>query len=228
MTNPQQTYRDQLFDAVMGSRPQSILDVGCGQGDFLSRVAERECIGVGLDPDENRAAELIARGIDARIGYAESLPFPNESFDCIVMEYVPHHLANLPQALCEAVRVARRGIFILDTWCDTALPSQRAAFALDGWFKLIDRRTGMIHNDCLAVSEFLAPLAGVNGLAFDYACRLVIAPQPLAEVVEEARQYLAKIGNDPALTGELDRILDGARRDGLTYPGALLMFIRKG
>ena len=188
---------------------------------------ERGCIGTGLDPDEERVAELVARGIDARIGHAESLPFPDESFDCIVMEYVPHHLADLPQALCEAVRVARRAIFILDTWYDTALPGQRPALALDGWFKTIDRRTGMIHNDCLPVAEFLAPLAGVKGLAFDYTYRLVIARQPLGEVMEEARRYLVKVGNDPALTSELDGILDDARGDGLTYPGGLFISIRK-
>lgn len=228
MDSPEQRYRRRFFESVTALQPASVLDLGCGDGALLRQLAEHGCDAVGLERDEAQVARLVATGVKAKAGRAESLPVADASFDCVVMQYSAHHIEDLAAGLREAVRVARRGVFALDPWYDRSLPSQRVALALDAWFKRIDRRTGMVHNDCLAIDDFVAPLAGVAGLSFDYGHRLVLAPWPLAEAEAEARAYLAKVANDAALTQQLDAILDEARRDGLTRDGALFVAIHKG
>jgi ubiquinone/menaquinone biosynthesis C-methylase UbiE len=227
MVTPEQAYRRQFFDRLMATSPAAVLDVGCGDGALLRQLADHGVAGVGLERDEQHVARLASAGQEARSGRAESLPFADGSFDCVVMQYSAHHIEDLAAALREAVRVARRAVLALDPWYDTTQASQRPALALDGWFKRIDRRTGMVHNDCLSVADFMAPLAGRADLTFDYGFRLVLAPWPLAEAEAEARECLAKVGNDAGLAQQLEAILRDARRDGLTRDGALFVTIGK-
>jgi hypothetical protein len=77
------------------------------------------------------------------------------------------------------------------------------------------------------VTDFLEPLAAADRLAFDYAQRVVLMPQPLAEAEAEARRYLAKVPPDVALQHRLDEILQAAHRDGISWDGALFVIIRK-
>ena len=65
-----------------------VLDVGCGTGFWVQRLAERADLCVGVEPDPmllERAQERLRetpRG-DAVRGSAEHLPFQNDSFDVI-------------------------------------------------------------------------------------------------------------------------------------------------
>lgn len=84
---------------------ERVLDVGCGTGE-LSRVlaAETDGLVVGVDRDRH----LLARTpVPAVQGDALSLPFPDDSFDCVVCQAL---LINLPDpgvAVREFSRVAR-------------------------------------------------------------------------------------------------------------------------
>jgi SAM-dependent methyltransferase len=227
-TPPEAAYRQQFLDTVMRFAPGSVLDVGCGDGAFLRQAAQRGCRVAGLEPDAAHVAALRSAGIEVQAGRAEALPFADGSFDCVSMQYSPHHLENLAAALREAVRVARTAVVALDPWYDTSLASQRVALGFDRWFKAIDRRTGMIHNDCLALGDFVAPLSDLGGLAFDGGHRLVLASWPVQEAEAEARAALDKVAREPAFAQRLDALLDDARRDGLTRDGALLFTARKG
>ncbi|MBI4370945.1 MAG: class I SAM-dependent methyltransferase [Elusimicrobia bacterium] len=55
-------FRAFLADAPAGTR---VLDVGCGEGQFLRLARERGCPGVGFDWDERRTARARAAGLDA-------------------------------------------------------------------------------------------------------------------------------------------------------------------
>jgi SAM-dependent methyltransferase len=225
---PEAAYRQQFLDTVMRFAPASVLDIGCGDGAFLRQAAQRGCKVAGVEPDAAHVAALQSAGIEVQAGRAEALPFADGSFDCVTLQYSPHHLENLAVALREAVRVARTAVVALDPWYDMSLASQRAALAFDRWYKEIDRRTGMIHNDCLALDDFVAPLSGVADLTFDCAHRLVLSAWPLHEAEAEARAYLDKVAQEPTFTRRLDAMLEDARRDGLTRDGALFFTARKG
>ena len=88
---------------------QRVLEVGCGTGLVLSRVAPvaKSATGVDLSPRMLDAAR--ARGLDVREGSATDLPFPNESFDVVCSFKVLAHVPDLRRALSEVSRVLAPG-----------------------------------------------------------------------------------------------------------------------
>lgn len=90
-----------------------VLEVGCGTGLILKRVAAvaREATGVDLSPGMLRAAQ--ARGLDVREGSATALPFVDASFDVSYSFKVLAHIPDWDACLAEMVRVTRPGGHII-------------------------------------------------------------------------------------------------------------------
>lgn len=95
--------------ALEGMEAKSALDIGTGTGVFAEAFARLGLFAVGLDPRADRLEVARAKVKGARFveGRAESLPFPEGSFDLAFFGLSLHHLDPLP-ALREAARVARR------------------------------------------------------------------------------------------------------------------------
>lgn len=86
-----------------------VLEVGCGTGLLLERIATfaRRAEGVDLSPGMlERARE---RGLTVREASATSLPYPDESFDVTCSFKVLAHIEDIRGALREMTRVTRRG-----------------------------------------------------------------------------------------------------------------------
>jgi 2-polyprenyl-3-methyl-5-hydroxy-6-metoxy-1,4-benzoquinol methylase len=75
-------------------QPGKLLDVGCGNGDFLLWMQELgwEVEGIELDPIAAKIA--IDRGLRVRIGRIEEADFPPANFDAITMSHVAEHFSN--------------------------------------------------------------------------------------------------------------------------------------
>lgn len=102
--------RELVFDAVTEVGPASVLEVGCGQGELAERI--RQEIGaevVAIDQSERMVELARARGVDARLGDVQDLPFPDESFDVAVAAWMLYHVADLDRGLREVARVLRPG-----------------------------------------------------------------------------------------------------------------------
>jgi SAM-dependent methyltransferase len=226
---PNAVYRREFFDSVMEEAPSSLLDVGCGDGALLKAIAACGCRAHGVDTDEPGIAKLRADGLSAEAAPAEALPFPEASFDVVAFSYTTHHLADLPRAFGEALRVARKAVLILEGWYDTAVPSQRVAEAYDLWSKTIDRRLGMVHNPLPTAAGIFALCSPMADLGrFDYAQRLILAPWPLGDVRRNADAQLTALGEvDPQIMAGLERILGDAARDGISRDGALMIRIAR-
>ena len=79
------------------------LEVGVGTGRFALPLGIRQ----GVDPSPVMAQVALQRGIEVKLGQAESLPYPDQSFDCLLMVTTICFVDNLDQALREAYRVLR-------------------------------------------------------------------------------------------------------------------------
>jgi len=98
------------FAAVAESKPARILDVGCGPGDLTERFVRELGADVKAIDTSPRMVELTrARGVDAQIADAESLPFGDGELDCVFAGWVLYHVPDLDRALAECARVLRPG-----------------------------------------------------------------------------------------------------------------------
>jgi ubiquinone/menaquinone biosynthesis C-methylase UbiE len=105
--------RSALLVNAAGVEPGArVLELGCGTGEYTERIARTGAFLVALDlvPDLLRVAASRALPTTTQLvlGDAESLPFPDSSFDAVVGNAVLHHL-RLDSALDEIRRVLRPG-----------------------------------------------------------------------------------------------------------------------
>ena len=90
-----------------------ILDVGSGPGALTAVLVERyDAASVtAIDPSATFVAAIEQRlpGVEARLGAAEALPFPDDSFDASLAALVVHFMADAAAGAAEMVRVTRTG-----------------------------------------------------------------------------------------------------------------------
>jgi ubiquinone/menaquinone biosynthesis C-methylase UbiE len=93
----------------------SVLDVGCGDAGALIAFAEKgakcagiECFDTSLERGRLRAADHGV-DVDLKKGVAESIPFPDASFDLVMLDNVLEHVTDRPGTLREVRRVLKPG-----------------------------------------------------------------------------------------------------------------------
>lgn len=88
-----------------------ILDVGCGSGEFLSRIATKEpnweCL--GTDVNSQAVTQARAKGFDVFLGTLEQSGYKNDSFDIIFMNHVLEHVPNPLETLKKANAILKPG-----------------------------------------------------------------------------------------------------------------------
>jgi ubiquinone/menaquinone biosynthesis C-methylase UbiE len=91
------------------ARDREVLEIGCGTGLILRRVAPVARRAVGLDLSEGMLRRARERGLEAIKGTATELPFGEGEFDLVYSFKVLSHVRDLDRALREAARVTRPG-----------------------------------------------------------------------------------------------------------------------
>ena len=106
---------DELFSRAA---PDSVLDVGCGEGvltyRWAQRLGERRIVGIDL-PDDKLAAEWASRerpNLGYRAVEATQLPFADDEFELAAAIEVLEHVPEPDRTLAEMVRVASRWLLV--------------------------------------------------------------------------------------------------------------------
>jgi SAM-dependent methyltransferase len=87
-----------------------VLDVCCGPGMLAQAAAERGARAIGLDfPEVVALARKLVPNAEFQHGDAQSLPFPDNSFDAAVCGYGVMHVPDAEKVLYEMRRVVRPG-----------------------------------------------------------------------------------------------------------------------
>jgi ubiquinone/menaquinone biosynthesis C-methylase UbiE len=90
-------------------RDREILEVGCGTGLVLERLAAFASHAKGIDLSPGMLEKATERGLDVVEGSATELPFADASFDVTCSFKVLAHIPDIDRALSEMARVTRPG-----------------------------------------------------------------------------------------------------------------------
>jgi len=185
----------ELLEELLDVRDRDVLDVGCGEGLLVRRLASAAARVVGLDPSAvalERARRAEPSGTSTRFveGTAEALPFPDMSFDTVVFFNSLHHvpLESMDAALAEAARVLRPGgvlyvqeplaegsffelmVLVEDETRVRGAAQEALRRALEGDFVELDRRDVLLsvrHDDFEAFRDRMLAVEPARATAFD-------------------------------------------------------------
>ncbi len=91
------------------SSDRDVLEVGCGTGLILQRVAPHARSARGVDLSPGMLGRARSRGLDVDEGSATALPFADASFDLAYSFKVLAHIPDWDACMREMVRVTRPG-----------------------------------------------------------------------------------------------------------------------
>ncbi len=83
------------------------LDAGCGMGDLLMRLPNRERVGVDISLEYLKIAEQ--RGLEVELSPVEKMPFHEGTFDLVTATDILEHVLDLNRAVKELLRVLKPG-----------------------------------------------------------------------------------------------------------------------
>jgi ubiquinone/menaquinone biosynthesis C-methylase UbiE len=86
-----------------------VLEVGCGTGLILSRLAQHADSAWGVDVSDGMVRVAKQRGLSVVLGSVTDLPFADASFDLVCSFKVLAHVPDIGRALREIARVTKPG-----------------------------------------------------------------------------------------------------------------------
>jgi SAM-dependent methyltransferase len=99
-----------VFDAVAEVEPGRVIEVGCGRGEMSERIqTDLDAEVVAIDQSDRMVSLTRERGVDARVGDVQALPFESDTFDCAVAAWMLYHVPDVDRGISELARVLRPG-----------------------------------------------------------------------------------------------------------------------
>ncbi|MFT3888892.1 MAG: class I SAM-dependent methyltransferase [Arachnia sp.] len=173
----------------VSSSATMVLDLACGAGAMVERLARPGRTVIGLDRSEEELREAHRRGRGPLVqAHASYLPFEDGSFDAVVTSLGIAVVADRPRFLAEAARVLRPGgVFAALT------PSLRPTNVDD--LKLVSRLLGALR---------VAPhLPGITEFKANTAFEAV----GLTKAEDKRARYYYEVASED----DAERLLDGLR-----------------
>ncbi len=113
--------------------PGTAIEIGCGTGHFTRWLASLGWQAVGVDVAALMLSEATRRGGPAYVrAHSAGLPFADAAFDVALMITSLEFMPDPARALCEAARVARRGVVlgVLNAWSVMGWQRKRSGLAV--------------------------------------------------------------------------------------------------
>ncbi len=110
--------QDRRLDLIRNHVPLEgarVLDVGCGIGAYLDkfRALTAEGFGVDVDAEKLESARRDKMLTTIALAVSERLPFPDNTFDAVLLHEVIEHVSDDRLTIREAHRVAKQGAAVL-------------------------------------------------------------------------------------------------------------------
>ena len=176
------------IEAALPADARSVLDVGCGDGIISEAIANtgREVEGVEVHSRET-----------CRVKYSlfdgKKLPFPDQSFDAVMLVDVLHHTDNIQELLRECRRVSRKCIVIKDhTW------SNRFDFAVLRFMDWVGNRSygvRLIYN-YQKKSQWEAIFRNIGVHVAKWDTRVGLYPFPFSLLFEHGKHFVTRLEPD--------------------------------
>lgn len=199
-----------LIDTFTGPRREHAVDIGCGSGGLLTKLANRYEHVTGVDMSPIAREYCAARGFHAVDGsLPDHLDLPDNSSDLVVLSEVLEHIDDDRGSVLRAARLLRPGGTIACTvpahrWMWTRhddLNHHKRRYTLGGFSALFDGLEPLVlsyYNTALfpplLAMKLLDKLKGQNGVASDHDVPRVpgFVNRALASVFSAERHWLAK------------------------------------
>ena len=211
--NPQFQFVDWELAHVEWKGVEAVIDVGCGNGAYLQRLAGRVPRLLGLDLSHGMLTQLAADWqalvpphlADADI---QALPLPDESADVSLAMHMLYHVPDIGAAVRELRRVLRPGGVLLAA--TNGAPHVREVF------ELLAQTAGVDGGDTSTFRRSFLRFAAENGSAYLGSAFDRVEWRAVAStlVVPEVRPVLDYLGS---MRGWVEDVLPG----GVTWEGCM-------
>ena len=108
--------RDKYFKKILSNHFKNthlVIDIGCGQGDFLTLAKELGIDAEGIDDKDFWITHCIKKGLKAKKGSISELPYDDNSLDGIFLQSVLEHV-DAVKSMKEISRVVKNdGIVVI-------------------------------------------------------------------------------------------------------------------
>jgi ubiquinone/menaquinone biosynthesis C-methylase UbiE len=110
-SNLTKQFIESLLNAAHVEKGMKVLDVACGPGYVSQAIHLRNATTIGIDFSSSMIdiAQKLYPHLEFEEGDAQSLNFPDKSFDAVVMNFGMLHLSKPELAITEAHRVLKTG-----------------------------------------------------------------------------------------------------------------------
>jgi SAM-dependent methyltransferase len=180
---------EEAVDAALALRgTEALLDVGCGPGDFLARLANSghrgRLVGVDLSPGMVLQARTRAPQVQFFTADAAGVPLPPAAFDVVTARHMLYHVPDIAAALRECHRLLRPGGRLLaltnaSDYMQAFHDLLAAALGADDRFAALTRARPATRFDEHAAEQRLASVYGNVQLAFQESALVFPSPEPV-------------------------------------------------